>query len=50
MAKKHFWVSNAAMRRLTGIKGTCLDCGESRTDSLRGGTCQGRQAAKPKER
>ena len=41
MAKKHAWVSNTAMRRLTGIRATCLDCRESRTGSLRGGICPG---------
>ena len=49
MAKKHMWVRNAAMRRLTGIVGTCLDCRESRMGSLRGGICPGvrtRPAAK----
>lgn len=46
MAKKHFWISNQAMKRLTGIVGTCLDCGESRTDNLRGGTCPGTKTPK----
>jgi len=41
MAKKHLWVRNSALTRLTGIRGTCLDCGEARTGPLRGGICPG---------
>ena len=50
MAKKHCWVSNTAMRRMTGVVGTCLDCGETRTTNLCGGTCPGHRKANPAER
>ena len=46
MSKKHCWISNAAMKRLTGIVGTCLDCGESRTTNLKGGVCSGTRELK----
>lgn len=39
--KKHAWIRNSVTTLLTGFKGVCMDCGEARTGSLRGGTCPG---------
>lgn len=50
MGKKHFWVSSTAMRKLTGIRATCLDCRESRTGDLRGGACPGRPVERKSKR
>lgn len=49
MSKKHMWVTNTAMRKLTGIRATCLDCRESRTGSLQGGICHGQKPTTKKE-
>lgn len=41
--KKHWWrKTTKAEQRRRGIKGECIDCGEIRQESLRGGTCSGR--------
>ncbi len=42
MAKKHWWHRcGAAEQRRKGIRGVCMDCGEVRQETLRGGICPG---------
>lgn len=41
MTKKHAWLTNRALTKLTGVRAVCMDCGEARMGSLRGGVCPG---------
>ena len=47
MAKKHCWIRNLAFTKVTGFRAVCLNCGEPREGSLRGGVCIGYK--KPEE-
>jgi hypothetical protein len=42
-ARKHFWISNTAFARATGIKKVCMDCGQPSNNADK--VCPGKRAA-----
>lgn len=40
--RKHFWISNAAFARMTGIKKICMDCGQPSNNADK--VCPGKRA------
>lgn len=39
--RKHFWVSNAAVTRMTGVQKVCMDCGQPSNNADR--ECPGKR-------